>query len=85
MIYYTTSNIVHIEPTINHPAQVIHPFKIFDCFGADLVLGLPETDEGYNGILIITPRLFNIYVIIAGSKMRQLLTIHAQNVLTRTA
>jgi hypothetical protein len=47
----------HTEPTINHPAQVINPIKIFDRFGADLVLGLPETAQGYNGILLITEYL----------------------------
>jgi hypothetical protein len=47
----------HTEPTINHPAQVINPIKIFDRFGADLVLGLPGTDQGYNGILLITEYL----------------------------
>jgi hypothetical protein len=44
----------HLEPEINHSAQVINPIKIFDRFGADLVLGLPLTEEGYNGILLIT-------------------------------
>jgi hypothetical protein len=42
---------------MNHPAQVIHPIKIFDRYGADLVLGLPETDEGYSLILLITAYL----------------------------
>jgi hypothetical protein len=47
----------HLEPEINHSAQVINPIKIFDRFGADLVLGLPLTEEGYNGILLITEYL----------------------------
>jgi hypothetical protein len=29
----------HLETEINHSAQVINPIKIFDRFGADLVLG----------------------------------------------
>ena len=30
---------------------------IFERFGADLILGLPETQEGYIGILLITEYL----------------------------
>jgi hypothetical protein len=42
-----------VEPTVNHSAQVIKPYRVFDRFGADLVFGLPETAEGYIGILIV--------------------------------
>jgi hypothetical protein len=44
-------------------AQVINPIKIFDSVGADLVLGLPLTEEGYNGILLITEYLTGTRVI----------------------
>ena len=47
----------HVEPTINHSARVINPIMIFERFGADLILGLPETQEGYIGILLITEYL----------------------------
>jgi hypothetical protein len=47
----------HLEPEINHSAQVINPIKIFDRFGADLVLGLPLIEDGNNGILLITEYL----------------------------
>ena len=38
----------------NHSALAIPITGIFDRIGVDLVFGLPETDEGYKGILIIT-------------------------------
>ena len=62
-ILYTILNTVGLafviiwKPEINHSAQVINPIKIFDRFGADLVLGLTLTEEGYNGILLITEYL----------------------------
>ena len=40
-----------------HPANAIEPTGIFDRIGIDLVLGLPETKEGYKGILVITEYL----------------------------
>lgn len=40
-----------------HPAQAINPIGIFDRIGIDLVLGLPMTEEGYIGILVITEYL----------------------------
>jgi hypothetical protein len=46
-----------LEHEINHSAHVINPIKIFDRFGSNLVLGLPLTEEGYNGFLLITEYL----------------------------
>jgi len=40
-----------------HPANAIEPTGIFDRIGIDLILGLPETKEGYKGILVITEYL----------------------------
>ena len=42
-----------------HPAQAINPIGIFDRIGIDLILGLPMTEDGYIGILVITYRIFN--------------------------
>ena len=47
----------HVEPTINHSSRVINPIMIFERLWADLILGLPETEEGYIGILLITEYL----------------------------
>jgi hypothetical protein len=38
----------------NHPAYAIPISGIFDMVGADLVFGLPETEEGYVGIIVLT-------------------------------
>ena len=39
---------------LEHPAMAIEPTGIFDRIGIDLVFGLPETNENYRGILVIT-------------------------------
>ena len=44
-------------PEIHQPAQALAITGIFDRVGIDLVLGLPETSSGYNGILVITEYL----------------------------
>ncbi|CAF0725122.1 unnamed protein product [Brachionus calyciflorus] len=41
------------KPAENHPAKFLKVSGIFDRIGIDLVLGLPETPEGYIGILVI--------------------------------
>lgn len=43
--------------TVEHPAQALQINSIFERVGIDLVLGLPNTDEGYNGIVVITEYL----------------------------
>ena len=40
-----------------HPAVCLPINKIFDRIAIDLVLGLPETEEGFNGIMVITEYL----------------------------
>jgi hypothetical protein len=40
-----------------HSAQAINPVNIFDRICADLIVGLPETHNGYCGILLITEYL----------------------------
>ena len=48
----------HQEQTIqNHPAMALPITGIFDRIGMDLVFGLPETKDGYKGILVITEYL----------------------------
>jgi len=42
---------------INNPANSLKVIGIFDLIGIDLVFGLPETKEGYIGIMIITEYL----------------------------
>lgn len=42
------------ERIYNHPARAIPISGIFDMVGADLVFGLPETEEGYVGIIVLT-------------------------------
>ena len=42
---------------INHSAQALAVSGIFDRIGIDLVFGLPVTEEGYKGILVITEYL----------------------------
>ena len=46
-----------ITPTFSHPAQALNISGIFDRVGVDLVLGLPTTEEGYNGIIVFTEYL----------------------------
>lgn len=41
-------------PIIEHPALAIRVNDVFDRIGIDLVFGLPETEEGYKGIMVIT-------------------------------
>ena len=42
-----------LVPKINHPARTLKITGIFDRIGIDLVLGLPETAEGYKGLFVI--------------------------------
>ena len=46
-----------ITTTFNHPAQTLNISGIFNRVGVDLVLGLPSTHEGYNGIIVFTEYL----------------------------
>ena len=45
-----------IKP-LSHPALALEVDSIYDRIGLDLVLGLPQTAEGYIGILVITEYL----------------------------
>ena len=45
-----------VSPVFN-PAQALIITGIFDRFGIDLVFGLPETAEGYVGIMVVTEYL----------------------------
>lgn len=47
----------HKVRAFNHKANATEITGIFDRIGIDLVLGLPVTPEGYNGILVITEYL----------------------------
>ncbi|CAF0977287.1 unnamed protein product [Brachionus calyciflorus] len=40
-------------PIVDHPALALPMDSIFDRIGIDLILGLPETIEGFIGILVI--------------------------------
>ena len=42
---------------LNHPANAIKVNGIFDRIGIDLVFGLPETKDGFKGLLVITEYL----------------------------
>ncbi|CAF1103419.1 unnamed protein product [Brachionus calyciflorus] len=42
---------------LNHPAQALKVDGIFARIGIDLVFGLPVTEEGYKGIMVITEYL----------------------------
>ena len=44
-------------PVLNHEAKALHVSGIFDRIGIDLVFGLPETGEGYIGLMVITEYL----------------------------
>ena len=44
-------------PRIHYEAKALEVVELFDRVGIDLVLGLPETDEGYKGIMVITEYL----------------------------
>jgi len=44
-------------PEVNNPANTLVVEGIFDRVGIDLVFGLPETKEGYTGIMVITEYL----------------------------
>ncbi len=41
----------------NNPANSLRVIGIFDLIGIDLIFGLPETKEGYIGIMVITEYL----------------------------
>ena len=45
------------KPVITHPAIALLVLDIFDRIGIDLVFGLPLTEDGYHGCLIITEYL----------------------------
>jgi hypothetical protein len=58
--YQTPTVLAALSPTYYWPQMlndILHYIKHCDRFGADLVLGLPETDEVYNCILLITEYL----------------------------
>ena len=42
---------------VNNPANSLRVIGIFDLIGIDLIFGLPETKEGYIGIMVITEYL----------------------------
>jgi hypothetical protein len=44
-------------PAVNHPALAIEVTGIHDRISVDLILGLPQTDEGYLGIITICESL----------------------------
>ena len=45
------------EKIIEHPAKCLKISIIFERIGIDLIFGLPETNDGYKGILVITEYL----------------------------
>ena len=45
------------EGELNHPAIALKVNGIFDRVGIDLVFGLPETPEGFVGVMVITDSL----------------------------
>jgi hypothetical protein len=44
----------HLEKRVEHSAKSLEATGVLDRIGIDLVNGLPETKEGYSGILVIT-------------------------------
>ena len=54
----------------NHPAQALSVDGIFDRVGIDLVLGLPETERGNKGLLVMTEYLTK-YVFVAPIKSKE--------------
>jgi hypothetical protein len=52
-----------VLPTKNHPALFLKVLQIFDLLGIDLVFGLPLTEEGFHGCLIIINRI-HVFLII---------------------
>ena len=61
----------------SHQAIAIPVEGIFDRVGLDLVLGLPETNEGYNGILVITEYLSKFpYAVAIKSKSAEEISKH---------
>ena len=47
----------HRVVPMEHPAKALEVSGIFDRVGIDLTFGLPTTNEGYNGLLVITEYL----------------------------
>ena len=44
-------------PVFEHPAKTIEVTRVFERIGIDLVFGLPETSDGYIGLMVITEYL----------------------------
>ena len=42
------------KPTVEHPAKALEVLQLGDRVGIDLTFGLPETSDGYLGLLVIT-------------------------------
>ena len=45
------------ESELNHPAIALKVTGLFDRVGIDLTFGLPESSEGYIGVMVITEAL----------------------------
>ena len=66
-----------ILPTISNPSIALKVTDIFDRIGIDLVFGLPLTDSGYHGVLIITEYLTKYpYVVPIKSKEAKEISQH---------
>ena len=50
-------------PSESHPARALPVNGIFDRVGIDLVFGLPETEDGYKGLVVITEYLSKFPVV----------------------
>ena len=61
-------------PALYHPARAIEVEGIFDQIGIDLVFGLPETKDGYIGVLCIMQRItkFPFVFPIKSKKMKEM-------------
>ena len=69
-----------MTPVIEHPALALPITKIFDRIGVDLVFGLPETAEGFKGLLVITEYLTKYpYVVPIKSKTAIEIATHLLN------
>ena len=55
--FFRLFTISKIEIILDHPALAIPINDVMERVGIDLVLGLPLTDDGYNGVLVITEYL----------------------------
>ena len=73
----TTCNRHHKEPAVNHPAVALKVDGVNDRISIDLILGLKTTQNGHNGILVITEYLTKFpYIVPIKSKEASEIAFH---------